>query len=155
MNKEIAKIIKKKNREPSSIKQWWGKNKITVLRIILFPLWIGMKTQDKITTYLNSKCKWDEKRANEVLSYYIPRYAEWDEEAKILYFFDNGFGWNNKIVKKYIKFKDRRWWKEHCEFNGGRIRDYLIKDFELEGFSKEVGETTGSRTEIIFELNEK
>lgn len=155
MNKEIIKAMNKKENKIDKIRKWWSKNGYKVMRIVLFPLWFGIKAKEKITSYLNSKCEWNEKRANEILSYYIPRKAEWDAEDKCFYFFDNGMGWGMSYNKKFIKFRDRRWWNCHRGFWGGKIRDYLINEFELDGFKKEVGNTYDQRTEVTFYLIEK
>lgn len=149
MNKEIVKAMKGK-KEPSKIRKWWSKNRCKVWRVILFPIWIGVMINQKIEIYLESRNKWNEERADEILQYYIPRRTKWDENEKEFYFFDNGFGWG--MAKKYLKRGDRRFWKLHKGFCGGKIRDYLINKFELEGFTKEVGDCSDSWTEIIFKL---
>ena len=40
MNNEITKAIKKQEKGENRIGLWWRKNKIKILRIILFPIWI-------------------------------------------------------------------------------------------------------------------
>lgn len=37
MNKEVEKVINKKNKE-HPVKDWWRKNDYKVLRVIFFPL---------------------------------------------------------------------------------------------------------------------
>ena len=155
MNKEIIKAMNKKETKIDKIRKWWSKNGYKVMRVILFPIWWGIKTKEKITSYLNSKCEWSEERANEILSYYIPRKADWNENDKCFYFFDNGMGWARKYNKRFIKFRDRRWWDCNCGFWGGKIRTYLIEKFELEGFEKEVGDCYDSRTDISFKMIEE
>lgn len=149
MNKEIVKAMKGK-KEPSKIRKWWSKNDYKVWRVILFPIWLGVMINQKIEIYLDSRNKWSEERANKILQYYIPRRAEWCAEEKEFYFFDNGFGWGT--AKKYLKRKDRRFWKLHKGFCGGKIREYLKKSFELEGFTKEVIDGDSDWTEITFKL---
>ena len=151
MNKEIVKAMKGK-KEPSKLRKWWKKNDYKVWRVILFPIWVAVVTKEKIEVYLNSLQKWSEERVNEILQYYIPRRSEWDEEDKEFYFFDNGFGWSINSAKKYLKRRDRRFWNNHKGFCGGKIRDYLINKFELEGFTKEVRNCSDGWTEIIFKL---
>ena len=151
MNKEIIKAMNKKETKIDKIRKWWGKNGYKVMRVILFPIWWGIKAKEKITSYLNSKCEWSEERANEILSYYIPRKADWNEDDKCFYFFDNGYGWSMPRAKKYLKRKDRRFWELH----NGKIRTYLIEKFELEGFEKEVGDCYDSLTDISFKMIEK
>lgn len=155
MTSEVIKAMNKKKTRPSTIRKWWNKNGYIVNRIILFPIWIGCILKRKIDYWLNSKNGWSDERAQEILSYYIPRKAEWDANEKCFYFFDNGYGWSMKENKKYLKWKDRRWWKIHRCGWGGEIRQYLIEKFELEGFKKEVGDCSDGWTEITFYLIEE
>ena len=155
MNEEVIKAMNKKEGKIDKARKWWDVNDYKVMRVVLFPIWWGIKAKEKINNYLNSKCEWSEERANEILSYYIPRKAEWDAEDKAFYFFDNGMGWSMTTNQKKIKLKDRRWWKNNSRGWGGKVREYLIKEFELEGFTKEVGDTYDSKTEICFRMIEK
>jgi hypothetical protein len=143
MNKKETKIDK-------AIK-WWRNNGYKVMRVILFPIWWGVCAQNKIHDYKYKRLEWSEEKANEILSYYIPRIAEWSKEDKCFYFADNGRGWSMKCHQKKIKWKDRRWWKSHRGFYGGRIRKYLIEEFELEGFEKVV-DFDDDCVEIFFKL---
>lgn len=153
MNKEIIKAMNKKSK--SKLCVWWEKNHYKVFRVILFPLWAISCLKDKINMWLNSKQKWDEKRATEILNYYIPRKAEWDDEDKCFYFYDNGEGWKLVYAKRYLKRKDRRFWKVNCGWWGGEMRTFLINKFELDGFTKEVGYCGDYETEITYYLNKE
>ena len=155
MNKEVVKAMNKKENRFNAIKKWWDKNGYKVMRVVLFPIWLGIKVKEKITSYLNSREEWSEERVKEILNYYIPRLADWDEEDKCFYFFDNGYGWSIGLAKKYLKRKDRRFWNVHNDWCGGKIRSYLIDEFELEGFKKEVGNCSEGWTEIAFRMIEK
>ena len=155
MNKEVIKAMNKKENRFNAIKKWWDKNGYKVMRVVLFPVWLGIKAKEKITSYLNSREEWSEERVKEILNYYIPRMADWDEEDKCFYFFDNGYGWSIGLAKKYLKRKDRRFWNVHHGWGGGKIRSYLIDEFELEGFEKEVGNCSEGWTEIAFRMIEK
>ncbi len=155
MNKEVVKAMNKKENRFNAIKKWWDKNGYKVMRVVLFPVWFGIKAKEKITSYLNSREEWSEERVKEILNYYIPRLADWDEEDKCFYFFDNGYGWSIGLAKKYLKRKDRRFWNVHNDWCGGKIRSYLIDEFELEGFEKEVGNCSEGWTEIAFRMIEK
>lgn len=154
MNAQIEKAIAEKQKK-HPIRQWWNKNGYKVMRVVLFPIWLGVLAKEKITAWLDSRQEWSEERADEILSYYIPRRADWSEKHKTFYFFDNGLGWNVKCAQKYLRRKDRRFWYNHSGFAGYRIREYLIDCFELEGFQKEVKDTTDGWTEIIFKLIEE
>lgn len=152
MNNEVIKAMNKKSRKDTTFKKWWRKNSYKVWRVVLFPLWAFVWSRDKIRTYLNSRTEWSEDRANEILSYYVPRYAQWDSKDKTFYLFDNGRGWSIGFAKKYLKLKDRRFWKLYTGWYGGKIRNYLINNFELEGFSKEIGNCYDGFTEITFAI---
>lgn len=151
MNKEIEKAMNRKESKTFHFYGWWIENGYKVMRVVLFPMWAYMCGKRKINNYLNSKCKWDEERANKILSYYVPRYSKWNAENKSFYLADNGLGWD----KKKIKMKDRRWWKNNTRCWGGEVRTYLIEKFEMEGFEKIVGDTYDRWTEVTFKLIEK
>ena len=155
MNNEVIKAMNKKETKIDKIRKWWSKNGYKVMRVILFPIWWGIKAKEKIDAYLDSRNTWSEERANEILSYYIPRNSDWDAEDKSFYFFDNGMGWDLRCRQKRVKLKDRRWWKNHTRAWGGKVRDYLIEKFELEGFEKTVGETYDFHTEVTFKMIEE
>lgn len=153
MNKEVIKAMNKKQTKMDDIKKWWSKNGYKVMRVILFPLWMYVCIKEKLIPWLNSLNQWDEKRADEILAYYVPRFADWEEEEKVFYFFDNGYGWLPAFAKKHLKLKDRRFWKIHTGCWGGEMRRYLINKFELEGFTKELGDCS-DYTEITFRMKE-
>lgn len=153
MNKEIIKAMNKKEKK-RTFRKWWGKNGYKVIRTILFPVWIACLIAQKIQKRLNERAVWSKERAKQILDYYIPRRAEWSEEDKTFYLFDNGMGWSIYYAKKYLKRKDRRWWKNHSACWGGAIRTYLIEEFELEGFTKIVGDCS-NYTELSFVMKEK
>lgn len=152
MNKEIVKAMQGKKEHKA--RKWWRKNGYKVWRVVLFPVWACVKAKEKITEQLNNRQKWSEERANEILNYYIPRRSEWNEKEQCFYFFDNGMGWCMGCAKKFLKRKDRRFWQIHTGFFGGKIREYLINKFQLEGFTKEVG-ICDDWTEITFNLNKE
>ena len=154
-NKEVIKAMNKREKKEGKIRRWWKVNGYKVWRVILFPFTIWYYTNKAINKKLNARNKWSNKRADEILNYYTPRRAEWDAENKDFYFFDNGYGWNIYLAKKYLKRKDRRWWKLHNGFCGGKIREYFINEFELEGFEKDVRNTCDGWTEIVFKMIEK
>ena len=155
MNNEIIKAMNKQETKIDKIRKWWSNNGYKVMRVILFPIWWGIKAKEKIDAYLDSRNTWSEERANEILSYYIPRNSDWDAEDKSFYFFDNGMGWDLRCRQKRVKLKDRRWWKNYTRVWGGKVRDYLIEKFELEGFEKTVGETYDFHTEVTFKMIEE
>lgn len=156
MNKEIVKAMQ--GKQENKARKWWRKNGYKVWRVVLFPLWAGEILWNEINKRLNNKQEWNEERANEILNYYIPRRSEWDEKEQCFYFFDNGMGWSLALAKRYLKRKDRRFWKVNCGWWGGKMREYLIEKFQLEGFTKEVSDIIDARddwTEITFKLNKK
>ena len=152
MNKEIEKAMNRKPKEESKFRKWWRKNNYKVWRVILFPIWIGSIVKEKIEKFLNARNKWDEARAKEIFDYYIPRRAKWCAEENEFYLFDNGYGWSMNLAKKYVKLKDRAFWKNNIGWGGGKMRNYLLYHFELEGFTKEVLNDNADWTEIVFKL---
>lgn len=153
MNAEVIKAMnKKESKHP--FRKWWSKNGYKVNRVIFFPIWIGTVIAEKIQKKLNARQVWSEERVKAILDYYVPRKAEWCAEDKTFYFFDNGLGWGN-LAKRYIKRKDRRWWNNHRGWVGGKIRNYLINDYELDGFVKEIGNCADGWTEVSFTMIEK
>ena len=155
MNPEIIKAMNRKN-EKHPVRDWWEKNGYKVWRVVLFPIWWPMRLWERLYSKWYAACNarqvWSDERANEILSYYIPRRAEWGEEEQTFFFFDNGMGWGFHSAKKYLNWKDRCWWKKFCGWAGGRIRVYLINQFELEGFTKEIGDCSEGWTEVNFVL---
>lgn len=154
MNNEVIKAMNRKETAFDRAKKWYHKNGYKVNRITLFPIWIGSVIKDKIHDYNYKKTAWSEEHASEILSYYIPRKAEWDAEEKKFYFVDNGMGWNMKCHRKAIKRKDRQFWKKFTSGFGGEIRVYLLNKFKLDGFEKTIGDTRDFWTEITFTLKE-
>lgn len=150
MNNEVIKAMQGKKEH--KIRTWMEKNGYKILRVVLFPIWIVAVLKDKISEYLLDREVWSDERATEILNYYIPRCADWDADNKEFYFFDNGRGWHDK---KYLKLKDRLFWEANCSPWGGDVRSFLIDKFELEGFTKELGNCSDGWTEIFFKLNEK
>ena len=155
MNKEVIKAMNKKETFADRLNKWWDKYGLIILRVVLFPFWLGVIAHEKFFDWLDSKEKWNEQKSKEILDYYVPRRANWVEEDKTFYSFDNGYGWNISRAKRYLKLKDRRYWKNNVFAFGGNMRSYLINDYELEGFTKEVHDTDGGWTEITFTLIEK
>lgn len=153
MNPEVIKAMQ--GKKTLKMQTWWHKNNYKVMRIILFPVWLGAILIDKYNILMNKKQAWNEARANAILNYYIPRFCEWNKEGNYFYFFDNGWGWNLKLAKKYLKRKDYRFWKVNTVFDGGKIRNFLIEKFELEGFVKEVGNCSNGWTDVTFYLDNK
>ena len=158
MNAEIIKAMNRKN-EKHPIRNWWRKNGRKVMRVVLFPIWVPVwavdKIQNKIKSKMYARIEWSDERANEILSYYVPRTGNWDEETQTFYFFDNGYGWSMCSAKKRLKFKDRRFWNKFRGYGGGEIREYLMNSFELEGFTKELGDCSDGWTTISFKKIEE
>lgn len=158
MNMEVIKAMNGKEKK-HTFRNWRSKNGYKITRVVFFPVVIVLWSINKFQTWLDKRAKvrnaWDTNRVEEILNYYIPRRAEWCEEDKCFYFFDNGYGWSMCSAKKYLKRKDRRFWNVHRGWVGGKIRSYLIDEFKLEGFEKEVGDCSDSWTEISFTMIEK
>ena len=158
MNAEVIKAMNKKEKK-HTVRKWWKKHGKKVLTILFFLPIVVFWLMLKFNAWLNKRAKvrnvWDAERAKEIFNYYIPRSAKWCVEDKSFYFFDNGYGWGMCFAKKYLKRKDRKFWEEHTGFWNNKMREYLINDFELEDFTKEVGNCSDEWTEISFTMIEK
>ena len=152
MNKEVIKVMQGKKQE-SNAREWWRKNGYKVWRVVLFPIWALALLKDKYNAWQSKRQTWSKERAAEILNYYIPRASKWDPNTKTFYFFDNGLGWYLRLAKRYLKWRDRTFWKVNAGSGGYMIRNYLIETFELEGFTKELGDCWQGWTEIFFTLN--
>ena len=76
MNKEILKAIENKQKK-HPFRDWWNSNdSLKARRIIFFPIWIYVVISDKIKQWNCDRTEWDEKRADEILTYYIPRTSD-------------------------------------------------------------------------------
>lgn len=150
MNQETIKAIERANNPKVSIfakaKKWYGSYGYIIWRVILFPIWLCMIGYEKAMQWLNNKTVWTPERAQEILSYYVPRYSEWNTNGNYFYFYDNGCGWHITYAKRYLKRKDYRFWKKY-QYD---IRNYLVNSFELEGFEKTVEESWTDEIEIKF-----
>lgn len=154
MNNEVIKAMnKKENTYRIRVRKWWNNNSHYVFRVIFFPLWLVTLALEQYAKWQHKRQVWDTERAKEIFDYYIPRRAHWNEDEKTFYFFDNGCGWSYSSAKKYLKRKDRMFWKIHCGCFGGELKPFLIKEFELEGFTKELLDCADGWTEIVFHLN--
>lgn len=152
MDKEIKKAMNRKNNVFHRLAKWYWKNGYKISRAILFPVWIAIIIKNKVRTYFYSQTEWSEEKAHEILNYYIPRNARWEEDNEAFYFIDNGSGWQMPCNKRKIKLKDRLFWNKFTSAWGGEIRKYLIEKFELGGFIKEVGDTDMFWTDLTFIL---
>lgn len=158
MNKEVEKAIARANGKESiftKAREWYRFNGYKVNRVIFFPVWFAILAKDKINRILNGRQKWNEKKANKIFSYYIPRRADWDEETKTFYFNDDRCDWHIHSASRFLKRKDRRFWKLHSSVFSGELRNYLINTFELSGFTKEIINQNNYDTEIRFRMIEE
>lgn len=155
MNKEVIKAMNRKENRIDKIRHWWDNNNYKILRVIFFPIVLFICLKEKYIEWCNSRISWDIARAKEIFDYYIPRKSKWNSKNKCFYFFNNGYGWTDEYSKRYIKLKDRYFWHKFTSgWCGGDMRDYLIREYELEGFEKEIESTYDGNTEINFYLKE-
>lgn len=152
MNNEVIKAMNRKPKAESKFRKWWKKNSYKVYRVIFFPIWIWAIIYKKVEHWVICRNSWSEERAKEIFNYYVPRFAKWDKEENEFFFFDNGYGWSINLAKKHLKRKDRAFWKCNIGWGGGKMREYLLYHFELEGFTKEVLNDDCDWTEIVFKL---
>lgn len=110
--------------------------------------------KERINTCLNSRNEWDEVKANEILSYFIPRASVWSEDTKTFYYANSGTDWELNYCIEYLDKEDCIWWNCNSKPFGGKIKTYLVEKFELDGFTKEIVYTNDEGwVEILFKSN--
>lgn len=142
MKTSTEKILARKEKE-LAIKEWWAKNRYKVNRVILFPLWVSVEIYNKRKEKRYKHEKWDKKRADTFLQYYILKAARWDKESNSLYFWKSCY---SKPEKKFVKRKDRTF----VLYYWFKIQDYLIDEFKLEEFTKIIETNDTNWVEIFF-----
>lgn len=60
----------------TALKDWWKKNRLTVLRIIFFPLWITEIVHYKTKEARSRKNVWSEERAEQFCNKCLPQICE-------------------------------------------------------------------------------
>ena len=53
MNNEVIKAMNKKETKIDKIRKWWSNNGYKVMRVILFPIWWGIKAKEKMVRFSN------------------------------------------------------------------------------------------------------
>ena len=99
MNAEIIKAINKKNKK-HPFRKWWNKNGYKVMRVIFFPIWIGIVAKNKINKYLISRQEWSNERAEQILN--IIFLAEPTGAKKIKHFVSMIMEWAGAISQRSI-----------------------------------------------------
>ena len=148
MNKEIEKAMNKKEHK---IVTWYKNNSYKIWRIILFPIWFFSTVNDKIAKKKYKNLEWDKTRADKILTRYMLRESEWNEKEKSFYFWNNGWYISSYSGKKATKRKDHKF----CSKYKFELKEYLLNEFELEGFTKIIDDCDYGCIEITFKLNEK
>lgn len=99
--------------------------------ILLYPLMVLVYWLDKLGHYLRNRTQWSDKRTERIITYAFPKKADIDKEKGTIgrYFREWGFYW-----KSYAKWYN----KWYCEKYNSAMLKYLIENFELKGFTKEV-----------------
>lgn len=138
------KFDKVKNKKPNRKKWWIIKTKNYVIPIYLLPIALVVIPFYKINNYCDKLFnKWDEKRADKVLTKWLNKVLEWDEETKEFSRSINVFG--NWYSYKSMPFGHRKWaWK--YEYT---LKEYLLEKYENPNYIKTV-EKDYDWYEIIF-----
>lgn len=131
------------SHKTNALKDWWKKNRLTVLRIVLFPLWVAEMVIEKIKNAQSKKNVWSEERAEQFCNKYLPQICDKTETG--FWLFNNGYGFTGyKCVrrhKKDLNFARCYQWK---------LFDYIRKQYEIGGYEKEVLSEDWDRIEVEF-----
>jgi hypothetical protein len=127
------------------VREWWNENGYKVMRVVLYPLYVGYRVAEKYKEKQGEKLVWSEEQAKEVLDRNIPKICEtFDSDG--LEVNTRTFLWNNKM-KEFAR-KDRKWIRKFRN----QLVNYLINDYEIEGSDKEFDDCFGGYREgyVIF-----
>ena len=131
------------SHKTNALKDWWKKNRLIVLRIVLFPLWVAEMVIEKIENAQSKKNVWSEECAEQFCNKYLPQICDKTETG--FWFFNNGYGFTGyKCVRRHKKdrnFANRYQWK---------LFDYIRKQYEIDGYEKEVLSEDWDRIEVEF-----
>lgn len=127
----------------TALKDWWKKNRLTVLRIILFPLWIAEIVHYKIKEARSRKNVWSEERAEQFCNKYLPQICEKTECG--FYLFNNGYGFSCfKCVRRNRKDRD------FADVYKWQLFNFIKEQYEIEGYKKDVYPEDWDRLEVDF-----
>ena len=100
--------------------------------IILYPLMIIVYYWNKIFEIWENSLKWNDKKTEKILAYAFPKIAEVNKEEGSIGRYIRSWG-------VYVKEWHVKWYhKDYCSKYNQRIITYLIEQFEIDGFVKEV-----------------
>lgn len=119
----------------SGKRSWWNKNGYKVNRVILWPLWVTIKLNEKYKTRQQPNFK----RIKKYLDKYLPERARgyWDKKL-------NGFGiierdWDNEYLlidsTNLIFYRHSRAYK-YCQRHKKTIQEYIFNEYQIDGFTK-------------------
>lgn len=125
----------------NAIKEWWKKNRLSVLRVILFPLYLAELTADKIQKHNAKRTGWSEEHAKAFCDKYLPHLCAKTDRG--FWLFNNGYGFTcHKCVRRNRK---------DCRFASVYKWDlfkYIKDTYEIEGYTKEILDNEWDRLEV-------
>lgn len=132
-----------KSHKESKVKKWWSKNYKTVMRVILFPIWVGTIISNMYKKHLANRNVWNEDRAKRFCDKYLPIICEKCDNG--FYFYNNGYGFTgHKCVRKHKK--DYRF----AYVYRWELFKYIRDTYEIDGYSKEVHSCEWDEIEVEF-----
>lgn len=135
--KEVHKMkFSKKTKTTKSNNKWWIiKTKKYTIPLYLLPIALVIIPFYKISELCDKHFnQWDEKRADKVLSKWLDKVLEWDEEEQEFSRYINRVG--NWYMYKSMPFGHRKWaWKHHHT-----LKEYLLEVYENVDYEKIIEE---------------
>lgn len=126
MNEFNKALETKKEKKVYKFKEWKTEY------IILYPLMIVVYYGDKLFETWKNSLKWSDKKTEKILAYAFPKTAEINKEKGTIGKYIRSWG-------VYVKNWRVKWYhKNYCSKYNTRIITYLIEQFEIDGFTKEV-----------------
>lgn len=125
----------------NAVKEWWGKNHLYVLRVVLFPIYLAELIADKIQKHNAKLNVWSEERAKDFCDKYLPRLCDKTESG--FWLFNNGYGFTRyKAIrrnKKDYRFASVYQWD---------LFKYIKDAYEIEGYVKKVLDNEWNKLEV-------
>lgn len=121
---------------------WWNKNGYKVMRILLWPVWLCIKINEKRYANMEKKAAFSKEQAKTILDRYLPsifakelQYLEDDEPRGVLLTTASDYGYHLRFYSD-LRIPKRK--KRDIAFRNkffSQILDYLWTEYEIEGWT--------------------
>jgi hypothetical protein len=148
MKKHFDKAFEPKRER--KVKKTYRYKHFAVNNILLVPIMYLAAAEDWLRHYFRKKRVWSDKRTERILAYAFPKVAEVIADENILTCAFRNWHFCNTWCYRC------RWWdRKYARKFDDDITDYLMKNFEMEGYTKTVEpEEYGEWTWVTFKKNQ-